>query len=166
MGNSAYRMIPGDKILPMVSILEKLKQIDPDAPQKILDLTDVMADERRRVEMELLDLKYPAGLRGVMHGLASIFREPAQHPTRLLLSETQAANYAWAQTGNDVRAALRSYIKDNAEVAEKAQLTPDEMADLKPLDIWMPESRRERLSWLSAKDRPAYAEKLGIALHV
>lgn len=133
--------------LPPPSILEKIKQYDPEGPEEIMDLAALIADSRRQREDEELRLKYSfhksVTSRSFWQGFFSIFANIGMLMSgkpRFIAPEIKPEPVAPAQNpfihvGNDMRDAIVRYLAVHEDIKDKIKLTPAEEAGLRRIPV-------------------------------
>lgn len=166
--SSPYEMIPSDKLLPMPSILEKLKEQDDNAAIAIFSLSDEIAAEAERISTLLLKVKKPWS-QFFAEGLSDLFNPKVNSFSQMLrgtlLTEAQSLNFSWAQSGNNLRRAIRQYMEDHPGVAAQVELTEEETESLKAIPLWVSAAKAEFLNRLPKDAQGLVVERLDLAFH-
>ncbi|MBU0860099.1 MAG: hypothetical protein KJ667_09180 [Alphaproteobacteria bacterium] len=128
-------LIPGERLLPLPSILKKLATLDQDAPEKIMTRAEAVAEQRRaaeRAQAQETGNRLRAFLSGFFNMMA-LRREPLR-----TASAVEAINQTWAATGNDLRTAIKAHMQENRITAEMLGLSVAERESLQPLAVARP----------------------------
>ena len=118
-------MIPGHQLLPDPEILQKLKAIDPSAPDLIMDMAESIAMDRRQKETSGATRAFLN--RPFTEKLTSIFGGTAYSvPT----SADETINQSFATVGDDLRQAILIYMQDKGLSPRATGLTDHEYRSL------------------------------------
>lgn len=121
-----HTLIPGDRLLPHFSVMDRLEFYDSDAPRKIIDRAQQIGEERRRATHD-----DPGGWRATLLGIASLFGGAAQYQTPV--PAAVSINRAWAAAGDDMRQAIAEYMEEHRLTADRIGLHPEQRASLEPV---------------------------------
>lgn len=100
-----------DELLPLPSILAKLKDIDPDAPRWIMDRAEKIQKERHKSN-------HPLSLKNIFRNISRALTMPTPFvlpsPQGLARHQSDTARAGWIHTGNNLRLAITHYMDKNA----------------------------------------------------
>jgi hypothetical protein len=131
------RIIPGNRLLPQPSILEKLAAYDAQAPETIIERAMELGEQRRATERAALAARR-FGLKDIFKGMAELFA-PRPAPRRAgPEASVLALNWAWASTGDDLRSAITEYMQDKGLDEDKLDLSAGERESLVKLNAPLP----------------------------
>lgn len=150
-------MFPSDRLLPPASVMKKIEDIRPGAVRTIMDRAVEIGNERRTREetafagraasmSSAFDVRKAvySGLAGVLNGLRSVFgfasmrRESVEFlPPAERTDPDTMINFAFAQTGNDIRMAIGDFFKTHPVEAALAgaEFTKEEWEGLDLLPV-------------------------------
>lgn len=134
--------IPGNRLLPRPSILEKIAARDAQAPQLIIHhamqigvarrAAGQAAAERAVRERRLFDLK------NIWAGMAMLGGNGPAYKTPRPEDDMRTLNFAWAETGNNLRTAIIAYMRAHDLDADQLGLDAGERRSLELLDVPRP----------------------------
>lgn len=131
------KLVPGDRLLPEFSILEKIEALRPESVNEIFDNFQTIAEQRRAEAREAsssINLKeiFKRAFSDTFFGTFFYYFRPWQHTRdtfKQLPNPSSAMNRGWAVTGDDLRAAINDYIETHG-LAAKLSLTDKERKSL------------------------------------
>lgn len=139
-------IIPGHRLLPPASILEKFQADNPDAGRWIMDKTQRILADRQEQETAGLRRQFRRlDRQAFLDGMATIFNWPAlfspalfsdafnRNARRQISPVEDRINHSWARVGNALRGAMTAYA--TAHDFDLARLTSEERKGLEYLDI-------------------------------
>jgi hypothetical protein len=167
---STYQMTPGDKLLPLPSIMEKWVKSDPESAAAIFSLMEEIAEEGKRIDQMLLKVGKPFH-QTFWEGLTSLFNPESSmnKSVRLyvegILTDEEAENFGWVRTGNNLRRAIRQYMEEHPKIAAKIELSEAEIESLMPIPLWVSPAQTEKINRLPKEARVKVVERLDLAFN-
>lgn len=132
-----------EMLLPQPSILQKLKELDANAPETIMSSAETLAAERRETEMKLVNRFSRAAQSGWKNLLATMiiypgpgsFDMPSQqkidmYDETVAKNESDAIAESFARVGDSMRQAIRNYMDKNGLTDDGLGFSEKERASL------------------------------------